>query len=121
MEDFLESKLIGQRGAILSVASAIRLRENGWSDPDRPLVFLFLGSSGVGKTELAKRIAQYVSYRPWLDGASVEEKTLSELERTNAFVRFDMSEYQQPHSVTNLIGEHVCLVFNPLLHFPCQT
>lgn len=49
---------MGQEGPILAVSAAIRRRLNGWHDRDRPLVFLFLGSSGVGKTEMAKRIAE---------------------------------------------------------------
>ena len=64
-------KIIGQRGPIRSVASAIRLRENGWIDPDCPLVMLFLGSSGIGKTELAKQVAYYLNG----DGGDLDEST----------------------------------------------
>lgn len=56
----LKEKIVGQAGPIESVASAIRRRENGWHDADKPLVFLFLGSSGIGKTELAKQLAAYL-------------------------------------------------------------
>lgn len=60
LEAQLKEQIIGQEGPINSVASAIRRRENGWHDADKPLVFLFLGSSGIGKTELAKQLAAYV-------------------------------------------------------------
>lgn len=56
LERRLRESLIGQEAAIRCVAAAIRRKENGWSDSDHPLVFLFLGSSGVGKTELAKQV-----------------------------------------------------------------
>jgi ATP-dependent Clp protease ATP-binding subunit ClpB len=59
------------------VASAIRRKENGWIDDEHPLVFLFLGSSGIGKTELAKQIANYLHKG-----------------NKKAFIRLDMSEYQ---------------------------
>lgn len=62
--------------------SAIRRKENGWADEDHPLVFLFLGSSGIGKTELAKQLASYI------------HKTKPE-----SFIRLDMSEYQEKHEV----------------------
>lgn len=54
----LHKHIIGQDGPIMAVSAAIRRRENGWHNEDSPLVFLFLGSSGVGKTELAKRVAE---------------------------------------------------------------
>ncbi|KAF8815510.1 hypothetical protein BYT27DRAFT_7213423 [Phlegmacium glaucopus] len=100
IEKIIGDKIIGQRGPIRSIASAIRLRENGWVDPDRPLVMLFLGSSGVGKTELAKRVAYY------LHGNKSKGKTqsLTEIEKSGTFVRIDMSEYQHSHTVSNLTG-----------------
>lgn len=65
-----------------------RRKENGWVDEDHPLVFLFLGSSGIGKTELAKQISKYFSKN------SGEEP----------FIRFDMSEFQHKHEVAKFIG-----------------
>lgn len=62
---------------------AIRRKENGWTDGEHPLVFLFLGSSGIGKTELAKQIASYL-HKNNKDG----------------FIRLDMSEYQEKHEVS---------------------
>ncbi len=62
--------------------AAIRRKENGWYDDEHPLVFLFLGSSGIGKTELAKQVAKYLHK----DGKK-------------GFIRIDMSEYQQRHEV----------------------
>ncbi|XP_037091917.1 caseinolytic peptidase B protein homolog isoform X2 [Pollicipes pollicipes] len=87
LEKRIKEKIVGQDGAIATVASAIRRKENGWYDEEHPLVFLFLGSSGIGKTELAKQIAAY-------------------LHRNNAkgFIRLDMSEYQEKHEVAKLIG-----------------
>lgn len=63
---------------------AIRRKENGWTDDDHPLVFLFLGSSGIGKTELAKQLASYIHRG-----------------KSTAFIRLDMSEYQEKHEVRN--------------------
>ncbi|KAG2457338.1 CLPB protein, partial [Polypterus senegalus] len=60
LERRLKEHIIGQEGAITTVASAIRRKENGWYDEEHPLVFLFLGSSGIGKTELAKQVARYM-------------------------------------------------------------
>uniref|UniRef100_A0A8C5ERK5 ClpB homolog, mitochondrial AAA ATPase chaperonin n=1 Tax=Gouania willdenowi TaxID=441366 RepID=A0A8C5ERK5_GOUWI len=60
LEKRLKEHIIGQEGAINIVASAIRRKENGWYDEEHPLVFLFLGSSGIGKTELAKQVARYM-------------------------------------------------------------
>ncbi|KAL4229976.1 hypothetical protein ACF0H5_010365 [Mactra antiquata] len=87
LEQRLKEHIIGQEGAINTVASAIRSKENGWYDEDHPLVFLFLGSSGIGKTELAKQVAKYL------------HKDLKK-----GFIRMDMSEYQQPHEVAKFIG-----------------
>lgn len=60
LEKRVKKVLVGQDGPINSVAAAIRRRENGWHDDEHPLVFLFLGSSGLGNTELAKQIAVYL-------------------------------------------------------------
>lgn len=68
---------------------AIRRKESGWTSDESPLVFLFLGSSGVGKTELAKQIAKYIN---------------GEKNQTRCFIRIDMSEYQEKHEVSKLIG-----------------
>ena len=103
IESVIGGKVIGQRGPIRSVASAIRLRENGWVDPDRPLVMLFLGSSGIGKTELAKQVAYYLD----ADGSDKNtacSQSLTEIEKSGAYVRIDMSEYQHSHTVSNLTG-----------------
>ncbi|KAJ9446988.1 Chaperone protein ClpB [Diplonema papillatum] len=90
LEDRLKEAIVGQLGPIHAVASAIRRKENGWHDTSKPLVFLFLGSSGIGKTELAKQLAKY------LHGS---EKSGSE-----GFIRIDMSEYQHAHEVSKFIG-----------------
>ncbi|KAJ1657729.1 hypothetical protein IWQ61_002917 [Dispira simplex] len=87
LEQQLQEVIVGQLAPITAVASAIRRRENGWHDEDRPLVFLFLGSSGVGKTELAKQVAKYIHKG---------DKT--------AFIRVDMSEFQSKHEVAKFIG-----------------
>ena len=101
-EALLCNRLVGQKGPIRSVASAIRLWENGWVDPDRPLVLLFLGSSGVGKTELAKQIALYKYGK---DSMSTQQSALvNKLEQERSFIRIDMSEYQASGSVYNLTG-----------------
>ncbi|XP_057377244.1 mitochondrial disaggregase-like isoform X4 [Daphnia carinata] len=83
----LKEKIIGQEAAIATVASAIRRKEGGWIDEEHPLVFLFLGSSGIGKTELAKQVATYLNPK-----------------NTDGFIRLDMSEYQNKHEVAKLIG-----------------
>ncbi|VVC44807.1 ATPase, AAA-type, core,ClpA/B family,Clp ATPase, C-terminal,P-loop containing nucleoside triphosphate [Cinara cedri] len=82
----LKEKIVGQENAIKIVSSAIRRKENGWTDEEHPLVFLFLGSSGIGKTELAKQIAHYMH------------------KNKNNFIRLDMSEYQEKHEVAKMIG-----------------
>ena len=89
LEMRLKEHIVGQEGAITSVASAIRRKENGWIDDEHPLVFLFLGSSGIGKTELAKQVAAYLFKKDSLK---------------KAFIRLDMSEYQEKHEVAKLIG-----------------
>ncbi|KAL5232851.1 hypothetical protein ACI65C_000261 [Semiaphis heraclei] len=87
LELILKQKIIGQENAINEVASAIRRKGNGWTDGEHPLVFLFLGSSGIGKTELAKQIASYL-HKNNKDG----------------FIKLDMSEYQEKHEVAKMIG-----------------
>ena len=87
MEDGLRSRIIGQERAVCSVSDAIRRARSGLKDPNRPVgSFMFLGPTGVGKTELSKALAWY------LFG---DEKDM---------VRFDMSEFMEPHSVSKLIG-----------------
>ncbi|XP_065845645.1 mitochondrial disaggregase-like [Oscarella lobularis] len=87
LEARIRQRLVGQEGAITTVGATVRRKENGWQDEDRPLVFLFLGSSGIGKTELAKQLAKYIHK-----------------ESRKGFIRLDMSEYQQKHEVAKLIG-----------------
>ena len=87
MEEGLRTRIIGQERAIYSVSDAIRRARSGLKDPDRPVgSFMFLGPTGVGKTELCKALAWY------LFG---DEKNM---------VRFDMSEFMESHSVSKLIG-----------------
>ncbi|XP_072941597.1 mitochondrial disaggregase-like [Epargyreus clarus] len=87
LEQRLKQFIVGQQAAIETVAAAVRRKENGWADDDHPLVFLFLGSSGIGKTELAKQLARYMHR-----------------DDPAAFIRLDMSEYQEKHEVAKLIG-----------------
>ncbi|XP_067889140.1 mitochondrial disaggregase [Heterodontus francisci] len=87
LEQRLREHIIGQETAIATVAAAIRRKENGWADEEHPLVFLFLGSSGIGKTELAKQVAKYMHN-------DVKKK----------FIRLDMSEFQEKHEVSKFIG-----------------
>ncbi|XP_013411526.1 caseinolytic peptidase B protein homolog [Lingula anatina] len=87
LEQRLREHLVGQEGAITAVSAAIRRKENGWYDEEHPLVLLFLGSSGIGKTELAKQVARYL-HKDYRKG----------------FIRLDMSEYQQKHEVAKFIG-----------------
>ncbi|KAI8092707.1 P-loop containing nucleoside triphosphate hydrolase protein [Halteromyces radiatus] len=88
LEDALRDRIVGQLGPIHALASAIRRKQNGWQDDDHPLVFLFCGSSGVGKTELAKTLANY------LHGKNMDK----------GFIRIDMSEFQHKHDVSRFIG-----------------
>lgn len=87
LEDQLKKRIVGQLSPIHSVASAIRRKQNGWHDEDHPLVFLFLGSSGVGKTELAKTVAKCLFK-----------------DDPQSFIRIDMSEFQHKHEVAKFIG-----------------
>lgn len=87
LEQRLKQYIVGQTAAIETVAAAVRRKENGWADEEHPLVFLFLGSSGIGKTELAKQLARYMHR-----------------DDPSAFIRLDMSEYQEKHEVAKLIG-----------------
>lgn len=87
LEQKLKEFIVGQEGPISTVSSCIRRKQNGWYDEEHPLVFLFLGSSGVGKTELAKQVAHYLH--------KGDKKS---------FIRLDMSEYQEKHEVAKLIG-----------------
>jgi ATP-dependent Clp protease ATP-binding subunit ClpB len=87
MEDEIGKRVIGQRPAMISVANAVRRARAGLNDPDRPLgSFLFLGPTGVGKTELTKAVAEYL------------------FDDEHAMVRIDMSEFMEKHSVARLIG-----------------
>ena len=87
MEDELGRQVIGQRAAIAAVSDAVRRSRAGIADPDRPTgSFLFLGPTGVGKTELAKALADFLFDDP------------------HAMVRIDMSEYGEKHSVARLVG-----------------
>jgi ATP-dependent Clp protease ATP-binding subunit ClpB len=87
MEDELGRRLIGQKDAVAAVSDAVRRARAGISDPDRPTgSFLFLGPTGVGKTELAKALAEFL------------------FDDERAIVRIDMSEYSEKHSVSRLVG-----------------
>ncbi len=87
MEEELGKRVIGQRQAVVAVANAVRRARAGLNDENRPLgSFLFLGPTGVGKTELTKAVAEYL------------------FDDENAMVRIDMSEFMEKHSVARLIG-----------------
>jgi len=87
MEDELHQRVIGQAEAVKAVSDAIRRSRAGLSDPDRPNgSFLFLGPTGVGKTELCKALAEFL------------------FDSSDAMVRIDMSEFMEKHSVSRLIG-----------------
>jgi ATP-dependent Clp protease ATP-binding subunit ClpB len=87
MEDALASRLVGQRAAVRAVSDAVRRARAGIADPDRPTgSFLFLGPTGVGKTELARALAEFL------------------FDDERAVVRIDMSEYSEKHSVARLVG-----------------
>ena len=87
MEDELCKKVVGQNEAVVALSNAVRRNRAGLSDPNRPIgVFLFLGPTGVGKTELSKALAQFLFNDP------------------NSMIRIDMSEFMEAHSVSRLIG-----------------
>ena len=87
MEDELGKRLVGQREAVTAVSDAVRRSRAGIADPDRPTgSFLFLGPTGVGKTELAKTLAEFL------------------FDDERAMVRIDMSEYAEKHAVSRLVG-----------------
>jgi ATP-dependent Clp protease ATP-binding subunit ClpB len=87
MEDRLKTRVVGQDDALVLVANAVRRARSGLSDPNRPIgSFIFLGPTGVGKTETAKALAEFL------------------FDDDQAIVRIDMSEYQEKHTVARLIG-----------------
>jgi len=87
MEERLGDRVVGQHDAVLAVSDAIRRSRAGLSDENRPIgSFIFLGSTGVGKTELARALAEFL------------------FDDDNAIVRIDMSEYTERHSISRLIG-----------------
>ncbi len=87
MEDFLHQRIIGQNAAVVAMSDAIRRARSGLKDPKRPIgSFIFLGSSGVGKTELAKALAEFL------------------FDDEDALLRVDMSEYREQHTVSRLFG-----------------
>jgi ATP-dependent Clp protease ATP-binding subunit ClpB len=87
LEDELHKRVVGQEEAIVAISDAIRRNRAGLSDPKRPIgSFIFLGTTGVGKTELAKALAEFL------------------FNQESALVRIDMSEYQEKHTVSRLIG-----------------
>lgn len=87
LEDELHKRVIGQEEAIEAVSDAVRRSRSGLQDEDRPIgSFLFLGTTGVGKTELAKALAEFL------------------FDTENAITRIDMSEYQERHAVSRLVG-----------------
>jgi ATP-dependent Clp protease ATP-binding subunit ClpB len=87
LEDELHKRVVGQHEAIESIADAVRRSRSGLQDPKRPIgSFIFLGTTGVGKTELAKALADFL------------------FNNENSMTRIDMSEYQERHAVSRLIG-----------------
>jgi ATP-dependent Clp protease ATP-binding subunit ClpC len=87
MEEFLHQRIVGQAPAVSAIADAIRRSRSGLKDPKRPIgSFIFLGSSGVGKTELAKALAEFM------------------FDDEEALLRVDMSEYREQHTVSRLFG-----------------
>jgi ATP-dependent Clp protease ATP-binding subunit ClpB len=87
MEGRLRERVVGQEEAVVAVSNAIRRARSGIADPNRPMgSFIFLGPTGVGKTELAKTLAQFL------------------FDQEQALIRIDMSEYMEKHAVARLIG-----------------
>jgi len=87
MEEILGSRVIGQDQAITSISNAVRRSRSGLQDPGKPIgSFLFLGPTGVGKTELTKSLAEFL------------------FDNESSLIRFDMSEYMEKHSISRLIG-----------------
>ena len=87
LEEELHSRVVGQEEAIAAIADAVRRSRAGLNDPKRPIgSFIFLGTTGVGKTELAKALAEYL------------------FDDENMMTRIDMSEYQEKHAVSRLVG-----------------
>jgi ATP-dependent Clp protease ATP-binding subunit ClpB len=87
MEDAIRKRVVGQDEAVAALCHAVRRNRSGLSDPNRPIgIFLFLGPTGVGKTELSKALADFLFNDP------------------KSMVRIDMSEFMEPHSVARLIG-----------------
>jgi ATP-dependent Clp protease ATP-binding subunit ClpB len=87
MEDRLRKRVVGQDEAIVAVSNAVRRARSGLQDPNRPIgSFIFLGPTGVGKTELARALAEFL------------------FDDENAMIRIDMSEYMEKHTVARLIG-----------------
>src|SRR5439155_5926086 len=87
LEGALHRRVVGQEEAVQAISDAVRRSRAGLSDPRRPIgSFLFLGPTGVGKTELAKTLAEFL------------------FDDDEALLRLDMSEYQEPHNVSRLFG-----------------
>jgi len=87
MEDVLNSRVVGQEEAIVAISNAIRRSRAGISEENKPIgSFIFLGPSGVGKTELAKSLAEFL------------------FNTEDALIKLDMSEYMERHTVSKIIG-----------------
>jgi ATP-dependent Clp protease ATP-binding subunit ClpB len=87
MEERLQQRVVGQKDAIVAVSNAVRRARSGLQDPNRPIgSFIFLGPTGVGKTELARALAEFL------------------FDNESAMIRIDMSEYMEKHTVARLIG-----------------
>jgi ATP-dependent Clp protease ATP-binding subunit ClpB len=87
MEERIHQRVIGQAEAVAAVSNAVRRSRSGLQDPNRPIgSFLFLGPTGVGKTEICKALAEIM------------------FDDQDAMIRIDMSEYMERHSVSRLIG-----------------